>query len=341
MDTYVTELASLTVVIAEEAEGVRNRIGGRGRAPHIGKVNALPAQDAEDISLSKRVGDELVAAVDGVLGEGEFGAGVVLSDPALETGNKLHGAVEVILFDPGAAVVCGVPEGACGGELGGGVGELRVIVLVKVVQGASAIGFVVGSHLLEIVLSGVEVILLAGSADPTTEGKVGWPKDGGGGILLLDHSGVLLAEGDDGAVRGGGWFDVAVGIAPAGGLVIELVEGDASLGSGAEGCDKVLNPALLQSGGVVDVVGIDIRVEELGAVAADAIAAVLAVGVDIRVGGLLGAVDRSRKAAGPRGCAVDVGDDGDGDERSCRRVSADHGVGGRHWERDWRCRCRP
>ena len=62
----------------------------------------------------------------------------------------------------------------------------------------------------------------------------------------------------------------------------------------------MLDPALLQRDGVVDVIGVNIVVDQLHASDGDAVAAVVAIGMHVGVRGLLGAVDGNRKTAGPR-----------------------------------------
>ena len=88
----------------------------------------------------------------------------------------------------------------------------------------------------------------------------------------------------------------------------------------------MLYPLLLQAGGVVNVVGIDIVIDELRSVGGYAVAAVVTIRVHIGVGGLLCPINRDRKAASPCRAFIDVGDDRDGDQGVGWFVSIDHKV---------------
>ena len=185
----------------------------------------------------------------------------------------------------------------------------------------------VRGHLLQVVLPGVQASLLARGADPAPEREVRRSQHEGARIRLLDRGGILLAELHDGRVRGASGHDVAVGVPPAEGLVVQLVVGNPTLRGGAEGAHQVRDPLLLQAGGVGNVVGGDVGVGQLRAGGGQAIAAAVAVDGQVGVDGLLRAVDRHREAAAPCCGLVDPGDDRDRDEgvRGC--VGLDHQVG--------------
>lgn len=137
---------------------------------------------------------------------------------------------------------------------------------------------------------------LSTGANPAAESVVGGgAHDLGCGIGRLDHGGIVAAEAEDGVVIGSVRENVAVRIAPTAGLVVELIVGDASADRVAEGQQQVSDPVLLELRAVIDVVAVYVFVDELGAARAvrvsrarDAVTAVVAVGMDIRIGGLLG-----------------------------------------------------
>src|SRR5579863_670497 len=173
-------------------------------------------------------------------------------------------------------------------------------MFVEIIQDALMIGLIVGRHLLQIILAGVEIVLLAGSPDPSAEREIHGAKNFRGGIGLLDHRGILLAEADDRVVIGLVGLDVAMGVAPAAWFIVELIIGDATVRGCAECRDEMLHPALLQGSGVINVIGVNVVVEQLHACGSDAIAAVVAVGMHVGVGGLLRSVHGNGETAGPR-----------------------------------------
>src|SRR5580698_5261641 len=93
---------------------------------------------------------------------------------------------------------------------------------------------------------------------------------------------------------------------------------------------QILNPRFLNSGGVVDVVVVDVGVEYLVAIEIDANAALRVIGRDreIRVIRLLRAVYGLAITAVVLVGAVDIGNDGNGNERpgSGRLIGGDHGI---------------
>src|ERR1700760_3337195 len=105
-----------------------------------------------------------------------------------------------------------------------------------------------------------------------------------------------------------------MGVRPPKGLVVQLVELHSATGGGAKRAYQMLYPLLLQTGGVIYVVGIDIVVSELRAVAGKAVAAVVPVRMHVGVGGLLCPVHRNGEAAVPRREFVDKRNDRDRDQ---------------------------
>jgi hypothetical protein len=92
----------------------------------------------------------------------------------------------------------------------------------------------------------------------------------------------------------------------------------------------VLDPALLQRDGVIDVIRVNIRVEKLRAVRSDAVSASLAIRKDVWICGLLRSLYGDRKTAAPGGRFVHPRNNWNGKKRSGIRsglVSGDHGVG--------------
>src|SRR5271167_1432061 len=173
-------------------------------------------------------------------------------------------------------------------------------MFVEIIQDALMIRLIVGCHLLQIILSGVQIVLLTGSSDPSAECEIHGPKNFCGRIGLFDHRGILLAETNDRVVVGLVGLDVAVRIAPAARFIVELIVRNATVGGIAESREEMLQPALLQCDGVIYVIGVNIAVKQLHAGGGDAVAAVVAVGMYVGVSGLLCAVHRNRKTAGPR-----------------------------------------
>src|SRR5271170_3189606 len=149
------------------------------------------------------------------------------------------------------------------------------------------IGLVVGGHLLQIILTRVKIVLLAGSSDPSAEREIHGTENFRGRICLVDHCGVLLAEGNDRVVVRLIGFYVTVRVAPASWLIIQLVVRNAAVCGGAERCNEMLHPTLLQRDGVIDMVGINIVVNELGSTRCETVAAAVAIGVNVGIGGLL------------------------------------------------------
>ncbi len=94
-----------------------------------------------------------------------MGCGVIRLNPAAKAGQQVHRTIEIILFDPSAGIVGGIPERTCIGELERVGGSASVIMFVEIIEDALLMGCVVGRHLLQIILSGVEIILLRGSSD--------------------------------------------------------------------------------------------------------------------------------------------------------------------------------
>ena len=134
-------------------------------------------------------------------------------------------------------------------------------MLVKIIEDALVVGLVVGCHLLQIVLPGVEIVLFAGSSDPSAQREIHRPEYFRGRVGLFDHRGVLLAQGNNRVVVGLVRFDVTVRVAPSSGFVVQLVVGNASVRGCAECRQQMLHPALLQRDGVVDVIGVDVGVD--------------------------------------------------------------------------------
>jgi hypothetical protein len=135
-------------------------------------------------------------------------------------------------------------------------------------------------------------------ADPAAEREIRRTNDFGGGICSFDHGGIFAAQIEDGVVIGAVRQYIAVRVAPAAGLIVELVIRNTAGRRSAEGEQQMIEPVLLELRAVVDVIGVDIFVDELCAAqtvgvigACDTVAAVVPVGMDIRIGRLLGAVD--------------------------------------------------
>ena len=253
-------------------------------------------------------------------------------NPAAEARQQIHGPVEIILFDPGSGIVGGIPQRTGVGQLQRVGGSAAIIMFVEIIQDALVVRRVVSGHLLQIILSGVQIILLRRSSDPAAQREIHRAKNFRRGIGLLDHGRILLAEADDRVVIGLHRFHVAMRVAPAAGLVVQLVVGHAAIRGGPESGDQVLDPALLQRHGVVDVIGVNVGVEQLGAVGGDAVSAIVAVGMDVGIGRLLRAIHRNRKAAAPRRGFIHPRNNRNGHQgvRVRRRlVRVDHQVGGR------------
>src|SRR6202007_3189036 len=104
----------------------------------------------------------------------------------------------------------------------------------------------------------------------------------------------------DGVVIGLVGFHVTMRIATAARFIVELIVGNATVRGGTKGRYEVLQPALLQCDGVINVIGVNIVVDELNASGGDAVAAVVAVRMHIGVRGLLRAIHRNRETAVPR-----------------------------------------
>src|SRR5580704_1294968 len=91
----------------------------------------------------------------------------------------------------------------------------------------------------------------------------------------------------------------------------------------------MLYPLLLQAGGIVKVIGVDIVIDQLRSVGSDAVAAVISIRMHVGIGRLLRSIYRDRKTAVPCRKLVDVRDDRDGYESVSRFVGLDHKVRGR------------
>jgi hypothetical protein len=138
IDPGVAVLAAGSVVVAVETEAVGHRVAGLGRIPHICEIDLLAAEDTENIGFGKSAYEGGVVAP-AVLGEREPSARVILLDPTLKARNQLHVA-EIILLDPGAGVIGGIPERARRLELVGVVGgAAAVIVLIEAIEDAFAV----------------------------------------------------------------------------------------------------------------------------------------------------------------------------------------------------------
>ncbi len=133
--------------------------------------------------------------------------------------------------------------------------------------------------------------------------------------MLLHYGRILLAQADDRAVGRRGGLHVAVRVGPAQRFVIQLIELHAAGRSAPETADQMLQPGRLDRRLVGDVIGQDIAVEQLRAVGGDAVAAGVAIGEYVRVGGLLRPVCLHRETARPGGAAVDIRDDRNGQKR--------------------------
>ena len=168
------------------------------------------------------------------------------------------------------------------------------------------VSLVVGSHLLQIIFSSVEIVLFAGGPDPSAQREIHGPKNFRGRIGLLDHCGVLLAQGNDCVVIGLIWFDVAMRVAPAARFIVELIVRNAPVRGRAECRNQMLQPALLERNGIVDVIGIDIVVQELRTARRDTVAAIVAIGMHVGIGRLLRAIYRNGETAVPLRCFVYV-----------------------------------
>ncbi|HLW82707.1 MAG TPA: hypothetical protein VKS20_11790 [Candidatus Acidoferrales bacterium] len=158
-------------------------------------------------------------------------------------------------------------------------------MLVEIIENAAAVLLLIRSHLLKIVLASVKIILLLRISYPAATRKIRRAQHAGGRIGQLDHCGIRFAKSNDLGISRAIGHHVAVGVVPAGWLVIQLVVWHSAIGCGSECADQMLDPALLKRHAVVDMIGVDIVVDELDAIERNAVTAGLAarmiVGIDL------------------------------------------------------------